>query len=106
MALYRARWQIELAIKRWKSLLDVGKMRAKEGSVLAQVWPQVWLYGKLLYALMIERRMRRQLGYAWMRLDQERKASLWRPYKLIQDEVIPLITGAMYWKQRWDACKS
>jgi hypothetical protein len=100
IALYRARWQVELAIKRFKSLLDMDKLRAKEDSVLAQVW----LYGKLLYALMIERRMRRQLGDGWVRLDQERKASLWRPYKLMKDELIPLITGVTFWKQRWDMC--
>lgn len=100
MALYRARWQVELAIKRWKSLLDVGKLRAKEGSVLAEVW----LYGKLLYALLIERRMRRQMGDGWVRLEQERKLSLWRPYKLIKEQLTPLITGVMYWKQRWREC--
>ena len=29
MALYRCRWQVELAIKRWKSVLDVDALRAK-----------------------------------------------------------------------------
>ena len=58
MALYRCRWQVEIAIKRWKSVLDVDALRAKATSPLAEVW----LHGKLLYALMLERRMRRQLG--------------------------------------------
>lgn len=58
LALYRLRWQVELAIKRWKSLLDVDCLRAKEGSTLAQVW----LHGKLLYALLLERRARRLNG--------------------------------------------
>ena len=58
MALYRCRWQVEIAIKRWKSVLDVDALRAKAHSPLAEVW----LHGKLLYALMLERRMRRQLG--------------------------------------------
>ena len=58
MALYRCRWQVEIAIKRWKSVLDVDALRAKANSPLAEVW----LQGKLLYALMLERRMRRQLG--------------------------------------------
>src|SRR5262249_16144343 len=49
-ALYRVRWQIESALKRWKSVLDVGKLRAKEGSPLAEVW----LLGKLLSALVVE----------------------------------------------------
>src|SRR5215831_10891359 len=68
MALYRCRWQVEIAIKRWKSVLDVDALRAKAHSPLAEVW----LHGKLLYALMLERRMRRQLGDSWGRLDQER----------------------------------
>ena len=41
-ALYRCRWQVELAIKRWKSGLDVDALRAKAGSPLAEVW----LHGK------------------------------------------------------------
>jgi Transposase DDE domain len=44
MALYRCRWPVELAIKRWKSVLDVDALRAKAHSPLAEVW----LHGKLL----------------------------------------------------------
>jgi len=61
MQLYRCRWHLELAIKRWKSLLDVDALRAKANGPLAEVW---W-HGKLLYALMVEGRMRRQLGDQW-----------------------------------------
>src|SRR5262245_61159187 len=61
MALYRCRWQVESAIKRWKSVLAVDALRAKAPSPLAEVW----LHGKLLSALMLERRMRRQLGDSW-----------------------------------------
>jgi hypothetical protein len=32
MALYRCRWQVELAIKRWKSVLDMDALRAKAQS--------------------------------------------------------------------------
>jgi hypothetical protein len=49
-------WQ--LAIKRWRGLLDVDCLRAKEGSPLGQVW----LHGKLLDALLLERRARRLNG--------------------------------------------
>src|SRR5437879_7049236 len=44
-------------------VLDVDALRAKATSPLAEVW----LHGKLLYALMLERRMRRQLGDSWGR---------------------------------------
>ena len=44
MALYRCRGHVEMAIKRWKSVLDVDALRAKAPSPLAEVW----LHGKLL----------------------------------------------------------
>ena len=72
MALYRCRWQVEIAIKRWKSVLDVDALRAKANSPLAEVW----LHGKLLYALLLERRMRRQLGNSWGRLDHQRVGTM------------------------------
>jgi hypothetical protein len=101
MALYRCRWQVEIAIKRWKSVLDVDALRAKAGSPLAQVW----LHGKLLYALMLERRMRRQLGESWSRLDQERVATWWRVWGMLKEEIAPMITGALFWKmEAWVAC--
>jgi hypothetical protein len=100
-ALYRVRWQIEIAIKRWKSVLDVGKLRAKEGSPLAAVW----LLGKLLYAVVVERRARRHLGADWSRLDGERRGTFWRVWKLIQDEVRVHILGVAAWREEgWEAC--
>jgi len=101
MALYRCRWQVEIAIKRWKSVLDVDALRAKAASPLAEVW----LHGKLLYALMLERRMRRQLGARWGRLDQERLGTWWRVWGMLKDELAPMITGALFWKEdAWAAC--
>ncbi len=101
MKIYRCRWQIELAIKRWKSILDVDALRAKEGSPLASVW----LHGKLLYALMLERRMRRKLGGSWSRLDDERSGTWWRVWGLLKDEIRPMVTGVCFWKEEaWDAC--
>jgi hypothetical protein len=101
MALYRCRWQVEIAIKRWKSVLDVDALRAKAHSPLAEVW----LHGKLLYALMLERRMRRRLGDSWSRLDQERVGTWWRVWGMLKDELAPMITGALFWKEdTWAAC--
>jgi hypothetical protein len=101
MGLYRCRWQVEIAIKRWKSVLDVDALRAKAASPLAEVW----LHGKLLYALMLERRMRRRLGDSWGRLDQERVGTWWRIWGMLKDEIAPMITGALFWQDTaWEAC--
>ncbi len=101
MALYRCRWQVEIAIKRWKSVLAVDALRAKATRPLAEVW----LHGKLLYALMLERRMRRQLGDSWGRLDHERVGTWWRVWGMLKDELAPMITGALFWKEgAWAAC--
>lgn len=50
MELYRRRWQIELAFKRLKSLLQLGHLKKfdKDGA-------RAWLQGKLLVALLIEK---------------------------------------------------
>jgi hypothetical protein len=101
MALYRCRWQVELARKRWKSVLDMDALRAKAQSPLADVW----LHGKLLYALLLERRMRRQLGDTWSRLDHKRLATWWRVWGMLTDEIRPMITGSLFWKEEaWKAC--
>jgi hypothetical protein len=100
-ALYRVRWHMEIAIKRWKSVLDVGQLRAQEGSPLAEVW----LLGKLLYALVVERRARQRFGADWTRLDGERRGTFWRVWQLIQDEVPVHILGVEAWREEgWAAC--
>ena len=101
MALYRCRWQVERAIKRWKSVRDVEALRAQANSPLAEVW----LQGKWLYALMLERRMRRQLGDSWGRLDHERIGTWWRVWGMRKDELAPMIPGALFWQEdAWAAC--
>jgi DDE family transposase len=101
LEVYRCRWQIELAIKRWKSVLAVDALRAKACSPLAEVW----LHGKLLYALMLERRMRRTLGDRWGRLDRERVGTWWRVWEMLKDAIAPLITGALFWPtEAWTTC--
>ena len=101
MALYRCRWQGEIAITRWKSVLDVDALRAKASSPLAEVW----LPGTLLYALLLARRMRRQLRDSWGWLDHERVGTWWRIWGLRKDELAPMMTGAWFWKEdAWAAC--
>src|SRR5262249_2520993 len=95
LALYRWRWQGDIAIKRWTSVLDRDALRAKASSPLAEGW----LQGKWLYALMLERRMRRQLGASWGRLAHERVGTWWRVWGMLKDERAPMITGALFWKE-------
>jgi hypothetical protein len=47
---YRARWQVELAFKRLKSLLQMGQVPKKKASSC-----RAWMQGKILTALLIER---------------------------------------------------
>jgi hypothetical protein len=56
-ALYRLRWQIELAIKRLKSLLGLGALPAKSPALA-----RVWLYAKLILALLAEAETNRLRG--------------------------------------------
>jgi hypothetical protein len=49
--------------------------------------------------------MRRQLGDHWGRLDHERLGTGWHVWGLLTDEMAPLITGALCWKdEAWAAC--
>jgi len=50
LELYRMRWQIELAFKRLKSLLQIGQLHTYDDAS-----SRAWLQGKLLTALLIER---------------------------------------------------
>jgi hypothetical protein len=72
----------------------VDTLRAKAHSPLAEVW----LHEKLLYALMLEQRMRRQLGDSWGRLGRERVGTWWRVWGMLKDEMAPMITGALFGK--------
>jgi hypothetical protein len=47
---YRGRWQVELAFKRLKSLLQMGQVPKKKAASA-----QAWMQGKILTALLIER---------------------------------------------------
>jgi hypothetical protein len=50
LELYRARWQIELAFKRMKSILGLGQLPK-----LSEASARAWIHGKLFIALLIER---------------------------------------------------
>jgi hypothetical protein len=72
--LYRLRWQIELHIKRLKSLLHLGDLRAQDPQLV-----QTYLLGKLLAALILDElthQVSRQQPNWFIAL--ERPLSLWR----------------------------
>ena len=92
--LYRCRWQIELAIKRMKSLININKLRAHRGSKLAEVY----LYGKVLYLLLVERDMRTTFGHAWGSLDGERQGTWWRLYKLLKARFDAMLLARWSWR--------
>jgi hypothetical protein len=53
---------------------------------------------------MLERRMRRQLGDSWGRLDHQRLGTWWRVWGMLKDEIALMITGALVWKEEaWAA---
>lgn len=82
--LYRLRWQIEIVIKRFKSLLRLDCLRAKKDGLLAMVY----LKGKLLYACLIERKA--------IAMCPSQNVT-WRIWQLIEEQIRPLITGVQHW---------
>lgn len=97
LELYRIRWQVELVIKRYKSLLDAARVRAKQGSPLAEVY----LLGKLLFAVLVERRAMARLGNEWTQMLTSRLATWWRVWKLMAKEVIAAVLNPAAWS-KWD----
>jgi hypothetical protein len=97
LELYRIRWQIELVMKRYKSLLAAAHVRAKRGSPLATVY----LTGKLLFALLVERRAVARLGTDWTQMLSARVATWWRIWKLLAKEIQEAVLDTVRW-QAWD----
>jgi len=85
---------MELAIKRMKSLINLNKLRAHRGSTLAEVY----LYGKVLYLLLVEQGMRTTFGHAWGGLDGERAGTSWRLYKLLKARLDALLIAQWAWR--------
>ena len=103
-SLYRVRWQVELAIKRMKSLLDIDKLRAFKESPLAELY----LYGKLLYAAVVEKITNRRFSRAMTGMVMDRKLTPWRLWNLINEAVRTAITVCFQHEEKYelDAIKS
>ena len=101
LELYRCRWQVELAFKRLKSLLDLNALRTQQNSRLGEVW----IRGKLLYALVIERRAQRHTTGGFDPLDRPRRLTPWRLLVIVRQEVDRWILDVQRWRDdHWDAC--
>jgi Transposase DDE domain len=97
LELYRIRGQVELVIKRYKSLVAAARVRAKRGSPLAMVY----LTGKLLFALLVERRAVARLGSEWTQMLTTRVATWWRIWKLLAKEVQDAVLDTVHWSE-WE----
>jgi hypothetical protein len=91
--LYRVRWQVELLIKRFKSLLNADCLRAHAGSPLSEVY----LLGKFLFALLVESRTLKRVGNDWTRMTGSRRATCWRLWKLIAAEIKEAVLRTVAW---------
>lgn len=93
MALYRARWQIEMAIKRWKSVLHLSQLPLRLGSRLGEVW----MVGKLLYSLLLQKKARQ--GYeAWTsKKETPFGAVVWRLLALLHTRAEGILVAFENW---------
>jgi len=97
MELYSLRWQVELFIKRLKSLLDIDKLRSKEESALNMVY----IYGKLLFTTLLMKRTDATFNVSNIGTDPEKSRDItpWRFWKMIRDEMKSIILVASSWKK-------
>jgi hypothetical protein len=89
--LYRVRWQVELLIKRLKSILNIDMLRAKKDSLLAELY----LHGKLLYAAVVDKLARRHFGMISRTLIDERTHTPWRLWTLLASQLNASLMMAM-----------
>lgn len=81
--LYRIRWQVELVIKRLKSILDIDCLRARKDSDLSNLY----LHGKILYAAVAEKITQKRYGYCMRKMDETREITPWRLLVAIHHEI-------------------
>jgi len=94
LALYRVRWQVELAFKRLKGIWRLGELRARTAELA-----QVYLLGTLLAALLADRGVHplSVAGASWFDA-VDRPLSLWRwqllAHAVLRDAVLGPLTAA------------
>lgn len=89
-ALYRLRWQIELAFKRLKRLIHIDRLPAKDPALA-----RTWLLAHLVLALLIERKSEECLSNAPSdEGEQARNPSIWRLHKMLLQALLSAIQGS------------
>jgi hypothetical protein len=98
-ALYRVRWQVELVIKRMKSLLLIDELRAHKGTQLAELY----LQGKLLYVAVTQKLAQSRFPCAARSMDKPRQLTDWRLWKSVSADVLAGIKACFPRKERFAA---
>ena len=93
LELYRIRWQVEILIKRLKSLLNLDGLRARDPELA-----EAYLLGKLLGALLVDTmssEVRRRQPAWWT--DERHPVNLWRLTALCAHTLAEAIRGPLTW---------
>lgn len=97
LALYRVRWQVELAFKRLKSLLHLSRLPARDRGLARS-----WILSHLIVALLVDASTQKVLGSAAVRRGaSDRSVSVWRTHKTL----IASVTGAALGRLDLDAMR-
>ncbi len=93
LAVYRLRWQVELLMKRLKSILDLDELRARDAEMA-----QTYLLAKLLAALCLDRATLSLAEHldGWL-MDEQRPLSAWRWTALQWAMLRSTIQGHLSW---------
>jgi hypothetical protein len=59
----------------------------------------VYLYGKVLYLLIVEQAMGTTFGHEWGQLDQKRHGTWWRLYKLLKARLDTILIAQWNWRR-------
>jgi hypothetical protein len=93
--LYRLRWQIELAIKRLKSLIQIDHLRTQDPRMV-----QIYLLSKIFVALMVDELIQQvdNCQPEWS-LSLDHPLSIWRLTQFLKDRLQQWIFGRLDWKR-------
>jgi len=97
--IYRVRWQVELVIKRMKSLLNIDKLRAFKESKLADLY----LYGKLLYIVVVEKTANRRFSTAQTGMVKDRCITPWRLWSITTENLRSAIVSCFPYSEKYKA---